>query len=98
MIRNLGERGHGADLARRRLVARIPFSSSTPLKSTNTFGFLMRSFSQSKLSMPPAITHASSPCCCSKLLRIRGRVWLKQVKSRHYISYDRHVSLLLQPD
>src|ERR1700729_1091914 len=46
------------------LVARTPLSSSMPLRSTRTFGRLMRSLSQSKLSSPPAMTQASAPCCC----------------------------------
>src|ERR1700686_895124 len=46
-------------------VVRIPFNSAIPLKSTTTFGFLMRSLSQSKLSMPPARTQPSRPCCSS---------------------------------
>ena len=39
----------------------IPRSSLTMPRSTTTFGFLMRSFSQSKVSMPPAMTQASAP-------------------------------------
>src|SRR5690348_13031380 len=39
--------------------SRIPLSSLTWLKSTTTFGLLMRSFSQSKVSKPPAMTQAS---------------------------------------
>src|SRR5580658_8878866 len=46
-------------------VVRIPFNSAIPLKSTTTLGFLMRSLSQSKLSMPPASTQPSRPCCSS---------------------------------
>jgi hypothetical protein len=47
------------------MVARMPLSSAIPLKSTTTFGFLIRSLSQSKLSRLPASTQASLPCCSS---------------------------------
>ena len=64
-----------------------------PLRSTSTLGFLMRSLSQSKLSSPPAMTQASSPCCCKQLLRISRRARLKQIKGGHHVSYYCHSSL-----
>jgi hypothetical protein len=39
----------------------MPRSSATWLKSTTTLGRLVRSFSQSNVSSPPAITQADDP-------------------------------------
>ena len=63
----------------------IPRSSATPPRSTTTYGRLMRSFSQSKVSRPPAITQArrrGDPA--SRACRPRGR--LEQLECRHYIA------------
>src|ERR1035437_1694129 len=46
---------------------RTPRSSSIPLRSITVFGFLIRSFNQSKLSRPPASTKVSGPCCARSL-------------------------------
>src|SRR5262249_23855810 len=56
-----------APISRPPLASLIPCSSLTCVRSTTTFGFFSRSFSQSMLSRPPASTHASVPYRSSSL-------------------------------
>ena len=54
-------------------------------------GRLMRSFSQSKVSRPPAITHASDPYWASKRQRVFSRGRLKEFECRHDVANDSHM-------
>ncbi len=73
----------------------MPRSSPTWLRSTTTFGRLMRSFSQSKLSSPPAITQASGAVPLQQRQRVVNRRRLEELERRHHVANDSHNSVLL---
>jgi hypothetical protein len=77
------------------LVGRTPRSSSIPLRSTTTFG-LLDAVLQPVEAIEASGHHPSVGCrVVEQLLSVVNGTRLKQIESRHDVSYYSHGSLLL---